>query len=770
MFAIPPIKVMMVRLIYSPAMVVIVTTLGQLLVADGGWAQGCSRSDIEALIQTFEETNEVVLVATASCGAPAVDPLLAALDSDAPEWRRGNAAYVLGLIDYTNLPPEQQKAVQGLENALADDSAIIRHESARALGDIGLQDEQLQARLLTLLPQEPDPTVITGFLYALPRVGGDNPTVIGRLNDYLDHPEAFVKAEAALALKTSGTTDQDVVNSLTELIEDNPTSIIPGEAAADALAGIAEALLDDARWEIGWFNLWNLGKLREAHRIVSDMKSTLEGTAFQESEQRVDQVLARLNDELRWLIWILSGRNLILVHALFWGLLITVYPKSSQVQASFFWNPRIRKIMGLGYVGALLTWVPFLRSKLFSPFRESLLADAELDSFENQTYFMGSEVRHVTSGAVQPIQSAIPRIQGQIVLEGESGLGKSMFLRWLVKHSQRIVVFLRADRCTNGVMEAIQSKLQGDVPKDPNFLRNLIYSGTLDICIDGLNEVSAATRAKITGFMEHYFKGNIIITTQPIQWELPATAKAQLYRLQPLKPEQIEDFLVSRQSILPATATLVGADYITTCKDYLNAVLSPDFLEEERHIIQARLSNPLDLTLIAQMLAQGQQPNLLQLLQQQYDLMAEDYQQRYLRQFPLQAFSEAIYQMRLGDRYAIPRQSFPDEVQEMAGYKMVLSRNSLDTDGKALEEWYFRHDKIMDFFIAQTFVGAASNRCQEHLGDTRFRGVYLLLATCLPYSDAMNLREMLIQYAANSKDHGLSDEFIRQMRVRQGDS
>ena len=35
-------------------------------------------------------------------------------------------------------------------------------------------------------------------------------------------------------------------------------------------------------------------------------------------------------------------------HAVFWILLIGVYPRSPKVQAVFFWNPWIRRFVGLG--------------------------------------------------------------------------------------------------------------------------------------------------------------------------------------------------------------------------------------------------------------------------------------------------------------------------------------------------------------------------------------------------------------------------------------
>lgn len=262
--------------------------------------------------------------------------------------------------------------------------------------------------------------------------------------------------------------------------------------------------------------------------------------------------------------WFFSARNIILIHIGFWLALIFAYPKSLQIQAIFFWNPWVRRILGLGYVGFLLTWVPFLRRKLLEPFKPSLLADAQLDNFDPQAYFRESKVK-LGSEETQAITKALPSIKGQVVLQGDSGLGKSMFLRHLVKTSQRIVVYLPAHKCDKGVIEAIQTKLHGQA-QDTDFLKSLIYSGAIDICIDGLNEVTADTRANICQFVEKYFRANIIMTTQPLEWTPPSTAK--VYYLQPLQKEQIEEFLISRQRRLPKDAPVQGADYEQACKRY----------------------------------------------------------------------------------------------------------------------------------------------------------------------------------------------------------
>ena len=480
-------------------------------------------------------------------------------------------------------------------------------------------------------------------------------------------------------------------------------------------------------------------------------------------------------------------------HLAFWLALIFAYPKFPQVQAFFFWNPWVRRILGVGYVGFLLTWVPFLRRKLFEPFKFSLLADSGVDRFNPAAYFPQSDVKPLDAKEGVAIATAIPAIKGQIVLEGDSGLGKSMFLRHLVKHSPRTVVFLPARKCEQGVIEAIQAKLHGQA-QDAEFLKNLIYSGAIDLCIDGLNEVTADTRAKITQFVETYFKGNIIMTTQPLEWLPPSTAK--IYQLQPLRSDQIQDFLLSRGAIVapssdnkksstsershtqspPILGDLGGeclsADkYTHDCCTYLDEVLNDRQPPEELAAIQRTLSNPMDLTVVAQMIALGKQPNLLRLQEQQYNLMAAEYQQQWSQDFPLKKFSEAVYQLRLNDEKALPADEFYQELVSMEDekYKMVVSRQWKDAKGEAQHEWYFRHDKIMEFFIVQTFLGdsaEAQNRLLDHMGDPRFRGVYFLLATLLPLNDAKDLRERLIQYAADTKDHTVSDTFVQLLRTR----
>jgi HEAT repeat protein len=143
-----------------------------------------------------------------------------------------------------------------------------------------------------------------------------------------------------------------------------------------------------------------------------------------------DTVQSVINNLEGWK-WFFAARNMIVIHAAFWLALIFAYPKFPQVQAIFFWNPWVRRILGMGYVGFLLAWVPFLRRKLFEPFKFSLLADAGLNNFNSQAYFPQSGVvetrliasssssQNIASSSSQNIASSSQ--QGQIRLQQFSG-------------------------------------------------------------------------------------------------------------------------------------------------------------------------------------------------------------------------------------------------------------------------------------------------------------------------------------------------------------
>ncbi|OJH39566.1 hypothetical protein BON30_18910 [Cystobacter ferrugineus] len=493
--------------------------------------------------------------------------------------------------------------------------------------------------------------------------------------------------------------------------------------------------------------------------LLKEHKENLKASSSDQHAEILQKAIDSIEQwqSLRTFAWTWAG------HLAFWVLLLFFYPRSPQVQAIFFWNPWVRTITGFGYVGLLLTWVPFLRRRLLAPFKHQFLADADLERFSPESYFHDSEVVIQPSGKREPLLVALPRLRGQVVLEGASGLGKSMLIKYLLRHSKPLAVFLPAERCKDGVLEAIQAKLEG-YARDSSFLQSIIYSGALDIYIDGLNEVNASTRARIVHFVERNFHGNILLATQRMEWTPPTTAR--LYVLQPLSEARVSDFLASRAPLLGEKAQLRGARYHEACERFVQRALSPEQPEESRVAMREVLSNPMDLTVVAQMLAAGHSPDLFRLRQQQYELMASDYLEVNLTEFPLKELAEESFTMRLKDQTSLSEERFGKELLRLESFKMVVRRQWKGADGEDHREWRFRHDKLQEFFIAQTFLGANNPRIVEHMDDPRFRGVYFLLALLLEPESARHLRDLLVVRAARTRDHTVSDEFVTLLEAR----
>src|SRR5262249_35662652 len=140
----------------------------------------------------------------------------------------------------------------------------------------------------------------------------------------------------------------------------------------------------------------------------------------------------------------------------------------------------------------LLRVIGPLRRRMLVPFRDTLAQGARLD--HSAAFF---EAIRVDDGRrVGRIVEVVPRLAGGLLLVGESGLGKTTFLRHLTRteiERRRAAVFLDARNCRNGVYNAIAGLVQGIV-KEESFLKTLIHTRDLAVIIDGLNEVSEATR------------------------------------------------------------------------------------------------------------------------------------------------------------------------------------------------------------------------------------------------------------------------------------
>jgi hypothetical protein len=81
-------------------------------------------------------------------------------------------------------------------------------------------------------------------------------------------------------------------------------------------------------------------------------------------------------------------------------------------------------------------------------------------------------------------------------------------------------------------------------------------------------------------------------------------------------------------------------------------------------------------------------PNLFHLQQQQFQLMAEEYKRVNLHPFPLDQFSESIYQAKVKGEDALPS-NYLVELECMERHKMMGSRQQRDERGAPIAMPFF---------------------------------------------------------------------------------
>ncbi|MCP2730944.1 HEAT repeat domain-containing protein [Limnofasciculus baicalensis] len=633
-----------------------------LLLSNSAWAQNnCTEGKIKENIAKIKDSDSSIsLKATyslAECGSKSVQSIIKTLQQDKDPNIRRDAASALIYMGET-----AKAAVPQLITSLKQDKdPNVRLSAADALGKMKKSANAAVPQLITSLKQDKDPNVRSSAASALgnmqetgkaavpqlilslkqdkdPNVRSNAASALGNMKKIAASaiPELIlslktdsdIRRNAASSLGNMGETAKFAIPQLLQILQQNKEANIRS-AAASALGEMKESAKMTIPQLITALNQdKDISVRTSAAYALRDIASHLQSQKNQSSpsdleiaQKALDVAKTFIKDEKIIICFpvrfsqnnnsfclkhlsIKIGLNIWLIHTLIWIGLFCIYPKSPQVQAIFFWNPWMRKIFGLGYIGFAITKIPFLSFHLCSPFKDSLLADGNLDNFDSQAYFTDIEFNLRTNKEAQPIKKPIPSGKFRIVIEGESGVGKSMFMRHLAKFSKRNIVYLLGEKCETGVMEAIQEKLPIS-NQDPKLLQNLIKNRALDIYIDGFSEMKPQIRVNIASFVKNYSKCNILIATQPLDW-LPSSP-IKTYILQPLKPQQLEKFLISRQTTLSPDAPISGDKYEEACKNYLASILNQQESEKENTIAIRQLYNPMKLTAIAETIANGKE-------------------------------------------------------------------------------------------------------------------------------------------------------------------
>jgi hypothetical protein len=192
-------------------------------------------------------------------------------------------------------------------------------------------------------------------------------------------------------------------------------------------------------------------------------------------------------------------------------------------------------------------------------------------------------------------------------------------------------------------------------------------------------------------------------------------------------------------------------------------VLSDALSPEERSQTLIVLSNPMDLTFIAELIAAGAQPSLSRLVEQQYERAAHWFQSTQQRPLPLAAVAEQAFQLRLKDDNRL--QAEAAVLEALVRFKLILRRENMDKPG--VYEYHFRHDKIMEMFIAAYLLTPTGRLARnECVGDPRFSGVLVELAGRLPCQYALSLGNRIAEAAERTGEHWVSSAYMRRLLTR----
>ena len=444
----------------------------------------------------------------------------------------------------------------------------------------------------------------------------------------------------------------------------------------------------------------------------------------------------------------------ILIHSIAWMLLLIIYPYSKSIQALFFWNPMVRNIAGFGYINLIINITPFIKKRLLKPFRNSMVSNHLINSYSASGYYDSVKVNDVQLDDTFNLGHFKDKMHKRSIVYGDSGTGKTYFLSMLLRENNLNLIYLPAWKCENGVINAIRQILH-DFGGDDKFIKSFLHSNTMGVVIDGINEVAHETRLLISQFFDAYENCSAIIATQEIQWVEPAGFKK--YKMLSLKQEQLKSFMLSRWEIVRDNATISETNYYRNVNDFIKGV---EYNKKLRHNIRGKTeNNPMDITVACELISFNIRPKQSKIIQQYYEKVNSEYERvNFDISFPLSEFAMHILDLKLADKHYLEDEKFKNEYIILNKFKMVVPL--LNYGDKLIEKWVFRHDKIKDFFLAYAFSKMSINDLTNLSIDPSYVNTFLMFFELELTSNLNELKEKIIEYAALTKSHTVSDAIV----------
>jgi hypothetical protein len=390
----------------------------------------------------------------------------------------------------------------------------------------------------------------------------------------------------------------------------------------------------------------------------------------------------------------------LVIHFYFWILVLLLYPRSRLIQEGMVWNPSMRRVLGFFYIDILLVAIPLLRRRLLIPFRQSLLRPIEIEGLSERTYYANRELSPYGSKGGEKLRAelAFSRLSGQRVIQGATGVGKTMLLRHLAKINRKPVALLQAVECEKGVVAGIAARLQPNA-NDEDFLRRIISAGGLDILIDAFDEAPVETQKQIEQFVEQASESNIVLATRSLS--SGQFASVRTYTLEPLRQDEIEAFLLLQWHKFETDALITKEAYEQRVNSFARQLRSQASTSKRAEENFQFIRNPFEALFAAELIADGRDPDIGAVVEENYKAALYEYRTEEEREFPLAAFSNRIQDWRKSDAPNLDITGFEREVQSLRKQKIMILRYAvvLTSDGeKGESRWRFRNDKVREFF------------------------------------------------------------------------
>ncbi|MDM0071242.1 hypothetical protein [Variovorax sp. J31P207] len=179
-------------------------------------------------------------------------------------------------------------------------------------------------------------------------------------------------------------------------------------------------------------------------------------------------------------------------------------------------NPWLRRYGSFGLIPLLLTVLPLMRRHVLGRYLKQFSLDSEIEHTSDN--FVPPAPDFTYENFVQFLASS-----RKVFLLGRSGLGKTSFFRYLCSNLSRdaklprgwrkpIPIFIPVGRYQDldpAEMFAAQLAKYGDI-HDPELAMWFLRQGNFVLFVDGLNEVSDASRLKINRFLDMASRQNIV--------------------------------------------------------------------------------------------------------------------------------------------------------------------------------------------------------------------------------------------------------------------